>query len=209
MRSLDRTLDCGRKVRGKLLKACGKPYLHVTLTKNGKSVNYAVHRLVAEAFIPNPNMLPCINHKDENKQNNKMNNLEWCTYGYNNDYSDIAKKAADKRRGKSLSQNHKLAMSKTLCASGAERAKKRLHTMHLLYPNGFKHSEKSKQQTSAKLSGIPKSVETRQKMRKPKSPEHIEHMREAQRLSHIARKLGMTYKDYVANIKGGGINESV
>ena len=45
-----------------------------------------VHRLVAQAFIPNPNNLPCVNHKDENPFNNDFRNLEWCTYKYNSNY---------------------------------------------------------------------------------------------------------------------------
>lgn len=45
-----------------------------------------VHRLVAQAFIPNLNNYPCINHKDENKLNNNIDNLEWCTYSYNCNY---------------------------------------------------------------------------------------------------------------------------
>ena len=61
-------------------------YLIVSLHKNGKKKTYTVHRLVAKAFIDNPLMLPQINHIDENKKNNKVDNLEWCTDEYNNAY---------------------------------------------------------------------------------------------------------------------------
>lgn len=49
------------------------------IDNNGNRKKYLVHRLVAKAFIPNPNNLPEVNHKDKNKQNNHVNNLEWCT----------------------------------------------------------------------------------------------------------------------------------
>lgn len=61
-------------------------YLRVALHLRKKQRHYLVHRLVAEAFIPNPNNYACINHKDENKQNNNIDNLEWCTHKYNNCY---------------------------------------------------------------------------------------------------------------------------
>lgn len=62
-------------------------YINVNLCKNGEAKNHKVHRLVAQAFIPNPNNYPEVNHKDENKQNNCVDNLEWCTSQYNHDYS--------------------------------------------------------------------------------------------------------------------------
>jgi hypothetical protein len=64
----------------------GFGYLHVSLCKDGKTKSMLVHRLVAEAFVPNPNNLETVNHKDEVKTNNKVNNLEWMTLADNNCY---------------------------------------------------------------------------------------------------------------------------
>lgn len=63
-----------------------KGYYQIRLSKSGVKKSYQVHRLVATAFIPNPNNLPQVNHKDENKLNNDARNLEWCTVAYNNSY---------------------------------------------------------------------------------------------------------------------------
>ena len=62
-------------------------YKRVTLIKNKIRKHHLIHRLVAETFIPNLNNLPQINHKDENKKNNCVNNLEWCSNSYNIQYS--------------------------------------------------------------------------------------------------------------------------
>lgn len=61
-------------------------YVRVTLSINGKVRTYLVHRLVAVVYVDNPNNYPEVNHKDENKENNSADNLEWCTSKYNNNY---------------------------------------------------------------------------------------------------------------------------
>ena len=66
---------------------CGEGYLYVNLFKEGKRKQYRINRLVAMAFIPNPNNLPEVNHKDKIRTNNNIENLEWCTKQYNVEYS--------------------------------------------------------------------------------------------------------------------------
>ena len=61
-------------------------YARLILRKDNKSIGASPHRLVAIAFIPNPHNLPEVNHKDENPSNNRLDNLEWCTKKYNNNY---------------------------------------------------------------------------------------------------------------------------
>ena len=73
-------------------------YMRIELNINGKSSRYFIHRLVAETYIENPNNLSCVNHKDENKENNHKDNLEWCDYKYNNNYGNRIEKAAEAHR---------------------------------------------------------------------------------------------------------------
>ena len=92
VRSLTRVImrSDGKKlpIIGKELKQyIGKDgYYKVRLCKDGVMTNFPVHRLVALTFISNPDKLPCVNHKNENRLNNNIDNLEWCTYEYNNNY---------------------------------------------------------------------------------------------------------------------------
>ena len=70
-------------------------YLQVGLRKNKKTRMRKIHRLVAETFIPNLNNLPQVNHKDENKQNNDVINLEWCNNSYNQNYGTCGQKKSE------------------------------------------------------------------------------------------------------------------
>ena len=88
--------------KGKILKPqndrCG--YLCVLLSLNGIKRNFKIHRLVAQAFIDNSNNKPCVNHKDGNKTNNMVYNLEWCTQQENIHHyynSDAKKKPREMR----------------------------------------------------------------------------------------------------------------
>lgn len=101
-----------RNFNGGVLKGtvCRNGYCRVTLTKDSVNRYYHIHRLVAEVFLPNPQKLPCINHKDENKTNNfvyvnedgtideSKSNIEWCTYAYNNQYNGLIERARETRR---------------------------------------------------------------------------------------------------------------
>ena len=78
-------------------------YSLVGLWKNNKQKTYKVHRLVAEAFIPNPYNLPQVNHKDENPLNNNVNNLEWCNSKYNCNFGTRIERIS-KRRSKTVLQ---------------------------------------------------------------------------------------------------------
>ncbi len=81
--------------RKKFLKpGVASGYLQAHLYINGVEKVFYVHRLVAAAYLPNPDNLPEVNHRDENKQNNDVSNLEWCDHSYNMNYGTRNEKAA-------------------------------------------------------------------------------------------------------------------
>ena len=78
------------KIRGK--------YLAVNLTFEGNKKTKSIHRLVAETFLENINNYSCVNHKDENKTNNFLENLEWCTHKENLNYGNCKNKISEKMK---------------------------------------------------------------------------------------------------------------
>ena len=98
VRSLDKVTRHGHRLKGKVLclNEGEKGYITIRLQIDGVRQAFNVHRLVAEAFLDNPNNLPCVNHKDEDKSNNSVNNLEWCDYSYNNTYGTRIKRRLNK-----------------------------------------------------------------------------------------------------------------
>lgn len=101
-----KSLESGRwKNREKILKPAKHKfgYLYVILCKDGIRKNFRVHRLVAENFILNPLNLPQVNHKDEVKTNNCVENLEWCDAKYNINYGTHNEKMS-KSKSKSVYQ---------------------------------------------------------------------------------------------------------
>ena len=107
VRSLDRTIKQKTKLgnykiftmKGRILKAANvnRGYLAVQLWKDGIAKMRFIHRLVAEAFIPNPDNLPQVNHKDEDKTRNVVENLEWCSEKYNSNYGTAIARRVEKQ----------------------------------------------------------------------------------------------------------------
>ena len=116
--SVERRDSRGNKCGGFTLKPANvRGYLKVKLHKNGIGENKSVHRIVAEAFIPNPNNYLEINHKDENKANNCVENLEWCTREYNMNHGTrnekVSKKLSKKVKAGNIETGEVLTFSST------------------------------------------------------------------------------------------------
>ena len=100
-KSVERFDSLGRLWKERILRPTKTTdgYLLVQLYKDGKRKKYLVHRLVAQAFIPNPDNKPCVNHLDENKTNNHYSNLSWTTPKENSNWGTCQQRRAEKKRG--------------------------------------------------------------------------------------------------------------
>lgn len=109
VRSKDRVSErngSNANIKGMLLKTriMKGGYRRATLYSGTRANHkqFAVHRLVAMLFIPNPENLPCVNHKDENPENNHADNLEWCTHKYNSNYGTAIERRVKHQDWKSI-----------------------------------------------------------------------------------------------------------
>lgn len=119
-----------------IAKSKNTNYVQCNLWKDGKMKTHFVHGLVATAFIDNPENHPCVNHKDEDKHNNNVENLEWCTIAYNNSYGTHVERAAETQRGRKCSEEAKAKMSIV--------QKKRFKTKENHPMFGKKHTEEAR-----------------------------------------------------------------
>ena len=107
VRSITRIVGSGRLIQGQPIRQFKRAgYWSARLSKNQCGKFYLVHRLVAGAFVPNPHIFPFVNHIDEDKTNNSVENLEWCTPRYNVRYGECRKKIS-RSKGCSVIQVHK------------------------------------------------------------------------------------------------------
>ena len=122
--SVGRIDTLGRKQGGLMLtiRFNTHGYPIADLYKNGKLKTKSVHRLVAETFLPNPNGLPQVNHRDEDKDNNNVENLEWCDSKYNINYGTRSERSAQARSKKVRAVN--IETGEVLTFNSAKEAKK-------------------------------------------------------------------------------------
>ena len=107
----------------------GTGYFTVCLYKNKTHKYYLIHRLVAQAFLPNPDNLSDVNHKDEDKSNNRVDNLEWCSHKYNMNYNDVQKRRSQRMKENGIYENIALGKRKYPDTVGLDKREYRNHYM--------------------------------------------------------------------------------
>ena len=149
-----KSLNYNKTGKERILKPKKNIYLQIMLHQNAKVKYFYIHRLVATAFILNPKNYPCVNHKDENKQNNHVDNLEWCTYQYNNTYGTKPERLSKASKGRIFSEEAKQKMSKARKGKNlSEEAKQKISEAHKGKPKSEEHKRKMSEVRKGKFKG--------------------------------------------------------
>lgn len=140
VRSLDMVDSNGVKRSGKIRKcnsysSGSNKYLQIGLTKNKETKSFYIHRLVATMFIPNPENLPEVNHRDENKLNNCVGNLEWCDRKHNCNYGTRSERRAEKMKGRRLKDEHKQKLKENHADFTGAKHPKAVKVICIEYPD--------------------------------------------------------------------------
>lgn len=154
-------------------------YLYISLSREDKRKNFLIHRLVAEAFIPNPDKLEQVNHKDENKHNNNIENLEWCTQAYNLNYGTAIERRVSKLIGRKVPQE---VIDKCIA--------KRI---------GTHHSEETKEKIRQALTGLKRSEESLKRISAARKEYYKTHENPNKGRHHneeSKRKMSEAHKEY-------------
>lgn len=140
VRSLDMVDANGVRRSGKIRKcnsysSRSNKYLQIGLTKNKETKSFYIHRLVATMFIPNPENLPEVNHRDENKLNNCVDNLEWCDRKHNCNYGTRSERRTEKMKGRRLKDEHKQKLKENHADFTGAKHPKAVKVICIEYPD--------------------------------------------------------------------------
>jgi hypothetical protein len=114
-------------------------YSQTRLYEKDKSRMYVIHRLVAQMYLPNPDHLPFVNHKDGNKRNNHMNNLEWCTAQQNSDHAILHGKFRSKLIAEDVKHIRELYPTLNQSQLAANYGISRLMVHRIIHRKSWKH----------------------------------------------------------------------
>ena len=157
-----KSLNYHREGIEKILKIDGSTqYKTVMLYRDGGGTRFLLHRLVASAFIPNPNNYPVVNHIDEDKSNNRVDNLEWCTQQYNVNYGTGLDRLSKVLKGKKRSEEAKKRISEINKGRVQSLESRMKRSKSLKGRSSWNKGKKRSEETKLKISSTMKKLKSK------------------------------------------------